>query len=76
MQRTRRLMGPHNSIRAGHNTMDAQRDRLTATLRQDQTMLPASMVSVEQSHKAEECYQPLCLAKNAHNYILSWILAQ
>ena len=33
------------------------------------------MVGLANTHKQEECYRPLCLAKNAPNNILSWILA-
>ena len=34
------------------------------------------MVGLAKTHKTEESYRPLCLAKNAPYNILSWILAQ
>ena len=61
---------------ADHPTMDALGDRVSAATVNDQNMLPPAMVGLAKTHKMEECYRPLCLAKNAPNNILSWILAQ
>ena len=60
----------------GHPTDDALGDRVTAAVVNDQNMLPPYMVGLAKTHKQEECYRPLCLAKNAPNNVLSWILAQ
>ena len=64
------------SLCAGHPTLDTLGDRVTAALLNDQNMLPPAMVGLAKTHKSEECYRPLCLAKNAPNGILSWILSQ
>ena len=61
---------------ASHPTVDALGDRVTAATVNDQSMLPPAMVGLAKTHKEEECYRPLCLAKNAPNNILAWILAQ
>ena len=61
---------------ASHPTMDALGDRVTAATVNDQHMLPPAMVGLAKTHKEEECYRPLCLAKNAPNNVLSWILGQ
>ena len=61
---------------ASHPTVDALGDRVTAAIVNDQNMLPPAMVGLAKTHKEKECYRPLCLAKNAPNNILSWILAQ
>ena len=61
---------------AGHQTLDALGDRVTAAIINDQNMLPPSKVGLAKTHKQEECYRPLCLAKNTPNNCLSWIHAQ
>ena len=61
---------------ASHPTQDALGDRVTAAVTNDQNILPPAMVGLAKTHKTEETYRPLCLAKNAPNNILSWILAQ
>ena len=61
---------------ADHPTQDALGDRVTAAMTNDQNMLPPAMVGLAKTHKVEESYRPLCLAKNAPNNMLSWILAK
>ena len=61
---------------AGHPSQDSLGDRVTAAVTKDQNMLPPAMVGLAKTHKEVESYRPLCLAKNAPNNILSWILAQ